>query len=289
MTFANPSSLVSTEWLAGNLDNPSVRIVDGTSHLPTARRNADEEFLERRIPGAIRFDIDDVKDPDSALAHMMPPAEIFAAKVGAMGISNETLVVVYDVYGLQSAGRVWWMFRTFGHSKVAILNGGLPKWLDEGRATDSGPVTAPGAVSYSAAMAAGKVRDLDAMRSNIDSKAELVLDARAAGRYTGEQPEPRAGMRSGHIPGSLSLPFTDLVEGPHREMKSADDIRTVLSDAGVDPSRPIAATCGSGVTACAIAFGLHLIGHDDVAIYDGSWSEWGARDDTPVATGSEAG
>lgn len=277
--------LVSAGWLAGHLDDPRVKVLDGTYHLPTAKRDGNAEFLERHIPGAMRFDIDDVCDPDDPLPHMIPSAERFAEKVGALGIGNDDVVVVYDVYGLQSAARTWWMFRLFGHDRVAVLDGGLPAWTAAGGALAAGAAT-PKPTSFSATLRPELVRRREDLLANIDGGAEQVADARSAGRFTGEEPEPQAGMRSGHIPGSRSLPFTNLLDPKAKTVLPAAELQAVFDRAGIDPSKPTVASCGSGVTACVIALAAHRLGHSGVAVYDGSWSEWGGREDTPIDTGS---
>ena len=278
--YANPHALVSTEWLAEHLDDPSVKVLDASHHLPTAGRNAKEEYAGKHIPGAIFFDIDAHSDPDSDLPHMFPSAAQFAEQMGALGIGNDDKIVVYDTAGPTGAARVWQTFRIFGHDNVALLNGGLLKWEAEGRPTTA-DVASLSAKSYAATKADARIRSRQDMLANIDTKAEQVLDARAAGRFLAKDPEPRPGMRGGHIPGSLNLPYPALL-GEHGTYKSAAELQAAFDDAGIQPGKPIATTCGSGVTACTLALGLYLIGRDDVAIYDGSWSEWGARQDTPI-------
>lgn len=280
MTYAKPEALVDTAWLSAHLGSPGLRILDGSHHLPTAGRNARTEYGERHIPGALFFDIDAVADRDTDLPHMLPSAEQFARDVGAMGIGNDDKVVVYDTIGTTGAARVWWTFRVFGHRDVAVLDGGLPKWLAEGRRAEGGVVTPP-AKPYTAEKDESLVRSLEQVRRNIESRREQVVDARSAGRFAAIEPEPRAGMRGGHIPGSLNVPFPELI-APDRTFRSADELRQTFEKAGLDFDRPITTTCGSGVTAAVLALGLYLLGRPDVAVYDGSWSEWGSRQDTPI-------
>ena len=278
--YANPDSLVSTAWLEDNLG--TIKVVDGSWYLPTMARDPVAEFAAAHIPGAVYFDIEKIADQDSDLPHTLPTADQFTAQVSALGISNDDHVVVYDGPGLFSSGRVWWMFRYFGHAQASILDGGFARWQAEGRPIESGEAN-PASTAYMATANPVMVKALDNMRGNIDSAAAQVLDARSAGRFEATEPEPRAGLRGGHIPGSFSLPVGTLTDPETKGVKPADDLAELFAGANVDFSRPTITTCGSGVSACAVAFTLHLMGKDDVAIYDGSWTEWGGRDDTPVA------
>ena len=279
MTVVN-AALVTTEWLAKHLGAADLRVVDGSWHMPQLKRDARAEFVAAHIPGAVFFDIDAIADHTTDLPHMLPDPATFGRAVGALGIGNGDRVVVYDVRGVVSAARVWWTFRAFGHDAVAVLDGGLRKWRAEGRPVESG-VPAPTARTFTAALRPELVRGLDAMRANLASRVAQVLDARSAGRFAGTEPEPRPGLRGGHIPGSLNLPYDSL----YREdgtLKSSDELRAALETAGVDLARPVVTTCGSGVTASVLALALFLVGRPDVAVYDGSWSEWGGRPDTPI-------
>lgn len=284
MSLSLPGSLVSTEWLAAHLDHPDLVLLDGSFKLPGVTPTAAEDFGGRHIPHARFFDIDDVADHDSALPHMLPSQEAFERYAGDLGISNSSAVIVYDTPGLTSAGRVWWTLRIFGHDKVAILDGGLRKWQREERAvTDIVDPVAKG--NFRATFDAAAVRSKAEVLGNLDSRAEQVIDARSAGRFTGDEKEARPGLRSGHIPGSLNLPFTALTNPQTGELLDVASIRAAFESAGLDFSKPVIASCGSGVTAAALTFGLHLVGKNDVAIYDGSWTEWGQPGDTPVDTG----
>jgi thiosulfate/3-mercaptopyruvate sulfurtransferase len=273
-------ALVSTDWLARHLGDADLRVVDGSWHMPQAKRDARAEYREAHIPGAVFFDIDEIADHGTSLPHMLPSARQFAEAVGALGIGAGDRVVVYDTRGVVSAARVWWTFRAFGHDRVAVLDGGLPKWRAEARPVESG-VAAPAPRSFPAVLSPGLVRDLPAMRANLESRREQVLDARSRGRYVGTEPEPRPGLRGGHIPGSLNLPYETLYR-PDGTLRPPDELRRAFEGARVDLARPIVTTCGSGVTASVLALALFVLGRGDVPIYDGSWSEWGARADTPV-------
>jgi thiosulfate/3-mercaptopyruvate sulfurtransferase len=273
-------TLVTVEWLAKHLGERDLRVVDGTWHMPQTGRDARAEFDAAHIPGAVFFDIDAIADRASPLPHMLPTAEAFAAAVSELGIGSDDGVVVYDVRGVVSAARVWWTFRAFGHEAVAVLDGGLRKWRAEGRPIASGPVTQP-ARRFTARLQPELVRDLVAMRANLDSRAAQVLDARSAGRFAGTEPEPRAGLRGGHIPGSLNLPYETLYRADGT-LKPADELRQAVTGAGVALDRPIVTTCGSGVTASVLALALHLLGRPDVAGDAGARGAGGGRPDTPV-------
>ncbi len=256
--------------------------MDGTWHMPHLKRDPRAEFEAAHVPGAVFFDIDAIADRTTTLPHMLPTAEQFGAAVGALGIGNGDRVVVYDVRGVVSAARVWWTFRAFGHDAIAVLDGGLRAWRAEGRPVESGPGR-PTPRPFTARRRPELVRDVEAMRANIGTRAAQVLDARSAGRFAGTEPEPRAGLRGGHIPGSLNLPYETLYR-PDGTLKPPDELRGAVTAAGIDLGRPVVTTCGSGVTASVLALALYLIGRHDVAVYDGSWSEWGSRSDTPVET-----
>ena len=273
-------ALVTTEWLAEHLDDEDVRVVDGTWHLPHLGRDAGREFGEAHLRGAVFFDIDAIADADTTLPHMLPSPEKFAREVGALGIGDDDQIIVYDVRGVVSAARVWWTFRAFGHDDVAVLDGGLRKWRAEGRPVESG-TPSPIGRRFTARPRPALVRDLDAVRANLESRAEQLIDARSHGRFAGTEPEPRAGLRGGHVPGSLNLPYDELYR-PDGTLLPPSALGEAFAKAGLDPARPVITSCGSGVTASVLALVLHVLGHGQVAVYDGSWAEWGGRDDTPV-------
>ena len=284
MPYAHPEALVGTDWLAAHLSDPHVRAVDGSFKLPGVTPTARQDYDQAHIPGAVFFDIDDICEPGTSLPHMIPTPELFAQKVGALGIGEDDRVVVYDSAGLSSAGRAWWMLRMFGHHNVAVLDGGLPKWRAEGWPLDA-VVRNPPQRRFTTRFDPSLVRDKRALIENLATRREQVVDARAAGRFDGTAPEPRAGMRSGHIPGSRNVPYELVTDPATRQLKSADELTRLFCDARVALDRPIVTSCGSGVTACALAFALHLIGHPGAAVYDGSWSEWGLPGDPPIETG----
>jgi thiosulfate/3-mercaptopyruvate sulfurtransferase len=276
------NTLVPTDWLTAHLRDPDLRVLDGSWHMPGLRRDARAEFAAAHVPGAVFFDIDAIADRSTSLPHMLPSAIEFENAVGALGIGSDDRVVVYDTRGVVSAARVWWTFRAFGHDAVAVLDGGLPRWRAEGRPLESGP-RAPAPRSFAAKLRPDLVRGLDHMRGNVRTRREQVVDARSPGRFVGAEPEPRPGLRSGHIPGSLNLPYDQLYR-TDGTLLSIDELRRRFETAGVDLGAPVVTTCGSGVTASVLALGLHVLGHRQVAVYDGSWSEWGGRADTPVET-----
>jgi thiosulfate/3-mercaptopyruvate sulfurtransferase len=282
---SSQSPLVDTAWLADRLDAPGLVILDGTWHLPTAGRDARAEYEAEHIPGALFFDIDGEGDATSDLPHMLPSTIQFASRMKKMGIGDGMKVVVYDTHGLFSAPRVWWTFRAMGHTDVAVLDGGLRKWTAEGRAVTDAPSARRFERHFTPRLNAGLVRDLAEMRALLDGGRAQIVDARPVGRFEGRDPEPRPGLRLGHIPGSCNVPFGELVNADGT-LKSRDDLIAVFRAAGIDPHAPVVTTCGSGITASLAAFALAVVGQPDVAVYDGSWAEWGRPGDTPVASGT---
>ena len=286
MRYTNPDALVSTKWLAEHLSSPNIRMVDATSYMPGQGKDGRAQYNEQHSPGAVYFDINYIADETIPLPHMIPPPEKFASKVRKLGLGNGNKIVVYDANGgFLAAARVWWMFRLYGHTDVCLLDGGLPKWLAEERPIeDTKPVQRDR--HFTSRMNNTLVRSVEQVIANIETGKEQVIDARSSGRFKGEEPEPRPSAKVGHIPGSMSLPFNSLMNPKeHFTYRSADEIMAAVDKAGIDLTKPITASCGSGVTACVLAFGLYLIGHENAAVYDGSWSEWGDHPDTPVDQG----
>lgn len=277
-----PQTIVSTDWLAANLNDENLRVLDASWYLPQMGRDARAEYDAGHIQGAQFYDIDATSDPDSDLPHMAPSPAQFARDMAAMGIQNDSQVVIYDGMGLFSAARVWWLMRHMGHDKVAVLDGGLPKWTAEGRAvTPQTPTFAP--ATYRAAPNPGLIRNADQILAVSENASAQILDARPAERFRGDVPEPREGLRAGHMPAARNLPFGQLLRDGC--LRPADDLHAAFTAAGIDPARPVITTCGSGVTAAILTLALTHLGHENTALYDGSWSEWGARHDLPIATG----
>jgi thiosulfate/3-mercaptopyruvate sulfurtransferase len=274
----------STQWLAAHYDSADIAVIDASWHLPNSDRDARKEYLEAHIPGAVFFDIDAIADKSNPLPHMLPSAVAFAEAASALGIDENQKIIVYDSVGLSSAPRVWWTFKIMGAKDVVILDGGLPKWRTEGRAFEAGEVARPPR-RFTARFAAAAVRAMAEIRDGIGAGTLQLVDARPAARFFGEAPEPRSWVKSGRIPGSVNLPSSEIVADG--TLKDAATIRRAFEEAGVNLEKPIVTSCGSGINAATLTLALDMIGLgvDKTALYDGSWTEWGGRDDSDVATG----
>jgi thiosulfate/3-mercaptopyruvate sulfurtransferase len=284
MTSSTDDPLVSTDWLSARLDDPKIKIIDASFKLPGMLPLPVDDYLSGHIPGAVFFDVDAIANHNSPLPHMYPNAEQFARDVAALGISTGDTVVAYDSGGWVAAPRAWWMFLSFGYGNVRVLDGGLKKWLREGRPTHSGKVTAkPG--KFRAELDSSFLRSQQQLAGNLTTHAEQVVDARPRPRFEGTVAEPRAGLRGGHIPGSRSVPYAGLFDAQTGAMKPLAELRQIFKDAGVELEKPIVTTCGSGVSALVLTLALYRLGVRGSALYDGSWSEWGLPDGPPVATG----
>ncbi len=282
--MTNPDPLVSTEWLAAHLSDPSVKILDASFKLPGVTPLPKEDFVAAHIPGAAFFDVDTVSDHANPLPHMFPSAEQFGRDVGALGIGNGDTVVLYDAGGWVAAPRAWWMFLSFGHKDVRILDGGLKKWLAEGHPVEKGEAS-PRPATFTASFDPTYVRSKEQLADNVTSKAEQVVDARPRERFEGTVAEPRPGLRGGHIPGSRSVPYARLFDAATGVMRPLPELKAAFDQAGVDLGRPVVTSCGSGVSAAVLTLALYRLGVRGSALYDGSWSEWGLQDGPPVATG----
>jgi thiosulfate/3-mercaptopyruvate sulfurtransferase len=277
---APKNCLVETDWLAAHLEAPDIVILDATMHLPGAERDAAADYRDTHIPGALFFDVEEISDTTSPLPHMLPPPEKFSSRVRRMGIGDGTRIIIYDQTNMSGAARAWWMFRVMGASDVAVLNGGLAKWRAEGHRIERWRPRPRSERHFTARLNSALVRDIGDMQALLRNGAMQIVDARSARRFDGLDPEPRVVPRLGHIPGARNLPFTKLL-AENGTMRPPDEIKALLAEAGIDPAKPVVASCGSGVTACVIALALATLGNEMVAVYDGSWAEWSTAD-TPV-------
>jgi thiosulfate/3-mercaptopyruvate sulfurtransferase len=275
--------LVTTDWLAAHLGDKDLRVVDATWYMPNEAGSGAADYAAGHIPGAVFFDIDAVADRSTDLPHMLPTPAAFAEAAGALGLSRDATVVVYDARGMFSAPRVWWTLRVMGFPKVFVLDGGLKRWRAEGRPLET-TASAPRQIEIGPSFQPSLVRDLEAVRTHLTEQSAQLVDARGAPRFRGEEPEPRPGVRGGHMPGARNVHYASLLS-PDGTMKSAAALRATFEAAGVNLASPIVTTCGSGVTAALAALALARLGREDAAVYDGSWTEWGGRTDTPVVTG----
>lgn len=282
MAETTPQNFVPTEWLAQRLGDPDVVVVDGSWYLPAMKRDAFKEYQAAHIPGAVFFDIDEISDHGAGLPHMLPPPDAFALHMRRLGIADGMKIVVYDGSGIYSAARVWWTFRVFGATDVFVLEGGFPRWRAEGRPVEAGMVSRKPA-RFTPRFNQAMVADIERVEAALSSGSAQVVDVRSAERFRGEAPEPRAGVRSGHMPGSYNVPHAGIVADG--SIAPPDQVEAALREGGVDPERPIITSCGSGVSAAILWLALESIGKQPEALYDGSWADWGSRTDKPVATG----
>ena len=283
MESTRRDALVSTEWLAQHLSAPDVRVVDASWYLPAMNRDPKKEYAAAHVPGAVFFDLDEVCDLDSPYPHMLPNPVKFASRMQKLGLGDGNRIVVYDGFPMMSAPRLWWMLRYFGHHDVAVLDGGLRKWMGEGRPIEDLPPM-PRQRHFTPRINATLLRDVAQVKAALGS-GQQVVDVRSPGRFKGSEPEPRPGLRQGHMPGALNLPWGELIDAKSGTMLPAEALKARIAAAGIDLNRPVTSSCGSGVTACVLALALHLVGAKNAAVYDGSWAEWGARADTDIVQG----
>ena len=284
MAAAGKTWIVETDWLAAHMTAPDLIVVDGSWHLPTSGRNAKAEYLASHIPGAMFFDIDDLSDEKSPLPHMLPATVKFASRMKKMGLGDGLTIVVYDTLGLFSAARVWWTLRAMGHNRVMVLNGGLKKWIAEGRPIEDIAPIKRSERHFTPRLNAELIADLDDIKAIVAKRNIQLVDARPAGRFAGIDPEPRAGLRGGHIPGARNVPSASLLN-PDGTLKTAAELSTIFKAAGITPEKPVVTTCGSGITASMLSLALAVLGQSNAAVYDGSWAEWGQDNGLPVETG----
>ena len=284
MALSAKNWIVETDWLAAHLHAPDLLVFDGSWHLPTSGRDAKAEYAAAHIPGALFFDIEDLVDEKSPLPHMLPSTVKFASRMKKMGVGDGMRIVVYDSVGLFSAARVWWTFRAMGHQDVAVLNGGLKKWKAEGRPLEDGPPLPRTPRHFTPLLNGSLVRDLDDMKSYVAKGNMQIVDARPQARFEGKDPEPRPGLRRGHIPGSKSVP-SGAILNPDGTIKAKAELERIFRDAGIDPQQPVVTTCGSGVTASMLSLALAVVGQTNAAVYDGAWAEWGQDNGLPIETG----
>ena len=283
MSAFQQSPLISTDKLADCLSDTSIRIVDASWYLPTMNRNGRAEYDNAHIPGAVYWDIDKIADQDSNLPHMMPTGDQFETQMEELGINNDTTVVIYDGLGIFSAARPWWMLKAFGHQNVFILDGGLPKWMAEGHPLNTDKPESSNC-AYTATLDNSFIKSVGDVLDNTHSKSVQIVDARSQGRFNGKEAEPRPGCRSGHIPGSINLPFDHLIDPQSKTLLPEHCLKTRYESVGIDIDKPVITSCGSGVTACILALGMYVLNKTNVSVYDGSWSEWGTQDDLPIGT-----
>ncbi|MBR72075.1 MAG: 3-mercaptopyruvate sulfurtransferase [Rhodospirillaceae bacterium] len=276
-----PGPLIDTAWLSNNIENPKLKILDASWYLPTDMRNPYAEYIDNHIPGSQFFDIEKISETKTNLPHMIPNAKFFSTKMRSLGISCDDSIVVYDTKGVFSSPRAWWMLRIFGHDDVAVLQGGMPAWIASKNNTDNVKKNFP-AGNFKAVFNPDLIKNFSDINLNLKTQTEQLIDARSKGRFDGLDPEPRPGLRSGHIPRSINLPYSLLLDKTSMNLLTPEEIKTLAKNAGIDFTKPIITTCGSGISAALLALAFFTIGHTETSVYDGSWAEWGSFSDTPI-------